>query len=154
MLQLIPISYLILVTPSLCYWDFTARRLPNRFTLSAILLAFLAVIISQEWIAIAYSIALSSSTFLLGVLISKIQILGMGDVKLLTGMALMLGYFGIEKYFFAILIGMLMATAIAVYLLLTKKATRNSTIALGPYLLIGFIVQSIDVFRGFITAAV
>jgi prepilin signal peptidase PulO-like enzyme (type II secretory pathway) len=69
-----------------------------------------------------FAIALATSGF------------GGGDVKLMFGAGIFLGW---QHVLFAFLIGTTLGGIIAIILLLTKKATRKTKIAFGPYLAIG-----------------
>jgi leader peptidase (prepilin peptidase)/N-methyltransferase len=60
--------------------------------------------------------------------------LGMGDVKLAGVIGLMLGYPGVVN---ALMAGILMGAAAAIFLLVTHRATRKSYMAYAPYLALG-----------------
>ena len=63
--------------------------------------------------------------------------LGMGDVKLAGVIGLMLGY---PAGIYALVGGIFLAGLTALLLLLTRRATRKSTMAYAPYLVVGAIV--------------
>lgn len=63
--------------------------------------------------------------------------LGMGDVKLAGVIGLMTGY---PNVFWALVIGALVGAGAALFLLLSRKATRKTAIAYAPYLAIGAFV--------------
>jgi Flp pilus assembly protein protease CpaA len=63
--------------------------------------------------------------------------LGMGDVKLAGVIGLMLGYPGVVN---ALMAGILMGAAAAIFLLATRRATRKSYMAYAPYLALGALV--------------
>lgn len=154
MLQLLPIAYLLTVTPSLCYWDVKERRLPNRFTFSAIAVSLIALVSSFDLYKIAVTSFLAAITLIIGMSINRFNALGMGDVKLVTAMALMLGYFDAGYFLIALVIGLVAAAAVSVILLARKKLFRDSSIPLGPYLLFGFALVASFVFQDFITVVV
>jgi leader peptidase (prepilin peptidase) / N-methyltransferase len=60
--------------------------------------------------------------------------LGMGDVKLAGLIGLMLGYPAVMS---ALVIGIILGAAAALFLLAARKATRSSTMAYAPYLALG-----------------
>jgi leader peptidase (prepilin peptidase)/N-methyltransferase len=60
--------------------------------------------------------------------------LGMGDVKLAGVIGLMTGY---PNVFWALVIGALVGAGAALFLLLSRRATRKTAIAYAPYLAIG-----------------
>lgn len=61
---------------------------------------------------------------------------GMGDVKLLGAAGLMLG---VDSAFYTVLSSIIILFIIAVILLLTKKADRNTSIPFAPFLLAGLV---------------
>lgn len=60
--------------------------------------------------------------------------LGMGDVKLAGLIGLMLGYPAVIN---ALVVGILLGAGAALFLLVTRRATRKSTMAYAPYLSLG-----------------
>ncbi len=63
--------------------------------------------------------------------------LGMGDIKLAGVIGMMVGY---PLVLYALIAGALLGGVAAVILLITRKATRKTTIAYAPYLAMGAIV--------------
>ena len=63
--------------------------------------------------------------------------LGMGDVKLAGLIGLMLGYPAVIN---ALVVGILLGAAAALFLLATRRATRKSTMAYAPYLSLGALI--------------
>ncbi len=64
--------------------------------------------------------------------------LGMGDVKLAAVVGLMLGY---PAGLYALVGGIFLAGLAALLLLLTRRATRKSTMAYAPYMVVGAIAM-------------
>lgn len=60
--------------------------------------------------------------------------LGMGDVKLAGLIGLMLGYPAVIS---ALVVGIILGAGAAIVLLVSKRATRKSTMAYAPYLALG-----------------
>lgn len=144
MLQLLPIFAILLTAPRLSYWDITSHRLPNRITLPLIGFSLLAVMASWDGLRIITALAIAIATFLIGWALSHLNTLGMGDVKLLTAMALALGFYSWASYLFGLFIGLLVATIFSVVQIFRERLSKNSSIALGPYLLFGFAVATIQ----------
>lgn len=63
----------------------------------------------------------------------------MGDVKLMTVMALALGWFSVILPIVALGITFLAAGVVATAMVMFKKLAAGSSMPLGPYLLVGFI---------------
>jgi leader peptidase (prepilin peptidase)/N-methyltransferase len=68
----------------------------------------------------------------------------MGDVKLVTGLSLLLAWFDPALVWQATLWAFGIATLVVLVGLVAKKMTARSSIALGPYLLVGFWVVIIQ----------
>jgi leader peptidase (prepilin peptidase)/N-methyltransferase len=66
--------------------------------------------------------------------------LGMGDVKLIAGITFALAWFNPFLPALAILIAFVSAGVVSLALLALRKTRMGSSIALGPYLLFGFLV--------------
>ena len=63
--------------------------------------------------------------------------IGAGDVRLAAVLAMFLGYLGAQYVFLALALGFIIGGVVALLLIITRKATRNTRIAFGPYLCIG-----------------
>jgi leader peptidase (prepilin peptidase)/N-methyltransferase len=87
--------------------------------------------IALGWAVVAFTVGLG---------INRIGTLGMGDVKLITGMSLSLGWFTPFAPLLALCAAFALATIVVLFLFVTRKARMGSGIALGPYLLVGFVI--------------
>ena len=138
MFPLLGVGFFALATVPLVVIDFRERRLPNKITIPGFLLSLLGLIMTLEWQRVLTALAISVLIFGLGTLISLRGWIGMGDVKLLTGLSLLLAWFDPALVWQATLWAFGLATLVVLFGYLTKKITARSTIALGPYLLVGF----------------
>ena len=68
------------------------------------------------------------------------QGIGMGDIKLLTALAL-LG--GVNTIGWTLIFGVAVCAVAAVFFLITKKKTVRGTMPFGPFILIGYIITII-----------
>jgi leader peptidase (prepilin peptidase)/N-methyltransferase len=66
--------------------------------------------------------------------------LGMGDVKFAFPLGLCVGWYSADFWLLAIFTSFLLAGLVAVIGLLTKRMTRKSRIAFGPYMFVGTII--------------
>ena len=82
------------------------------------------------------------ATFLVLYLIHRITKsgFGMGDVKLLSALGIMVG---ISSCLTTILFGMIIAALLGIGMILLKRKTRKDSIPFGPFILIGFIISVI-----------
>lgn len=140
MFPLIGIGFFAATTIPLMVFDFRERRLPNKITVPGIVISLIGLLLTFEWPRVLTAVAISVLLFAVGTLISVRGWIGMGDVKLVTGLSLLLAWFDPALVWQATLWSFGIATAVVLVGFLAKKMTTRSTIALGPYLLVGFWV--------------
>jgi leader peptidase (prepilin peptidase)/N-methyltransferase len=140
MFPLIGLTYFAATTIPLVIYDLRERRLPNKLTLPGLAVALVSLALTMEWGKFLVSVGISSLFFLVGTLISMRGWIGMGDVKLFTGLSMFLTWFDPVLVWQAALWAFGLAAAVVVFGFVAKKMTARSTIALGPYLLLGFWV--------------
>lgn len=136
--------YLVAVTWPLTVIDIRERRLPNRLTLPVFPITLLgqciAVLLGEDLWRLFAAVLAALVAFAIALLLNHIAGLGMGDVKLIAGISLALAWFSPILPAVAILISFLAAGAASLALLTLRKTSMGSSIALGPYLLFGFLV--------------
>jgi leader peptidase (prepilin peptidase)/N-methyltransferase len=123
--------------------DITTHRLTRSVTMRAAfiggpLLSIAAIANNQPGKigVMALSFTATLLTFMTLSLASKRGI-GAGDVRLAAVLAMFLGYLGAQYVFQGLALGFIIGGAVALLLLITRKATRNTRIAFGPYVCIG-----------------
>ena len=79
-------------------------------------------------------------SFLVALVANRFATLGMGDVKLITAISLCLGWFSPLAPALAVSIAFVIAGALVLAKLAFRKTRMGQSIALGPYLLIGFAI--------------
>lgn len=135
---------LICLTGSACV-DYIEHRIPNIFPLvlavGAAAMLTIGCVTKQEG-AIGYvmssvfAAAVSAACLIIGSFLSHNGI-GMGDIKLITALALMGGVYTVGgTLFFA----MTMCALVSCYLLITKKKTIKGSIPFGPFILLGYML--------------
>lgn len=140
MFPLLGIAFFAIATVPLVVIDFRERRLPNKITIPGYLLSLVGLLLTLEWQRVLLAVVISAALFGLGTLISLRGWIGMGDVKLFTGLSLLLAWFDPTLVWQATLWSFGIAASVVLVGFLVKKMTARSTIALGPYLLVGFWV--------------
>jgi leader peptidase (prepilin peptidase)/N-methyltransferase len=65
--------------------------------------------------------------------------IGAGDVRLAAVLAMYLGYLGATYVFQGLALGFILGGVVALFLFKSRKATRNTRIAFGPYICIGAV---------------
>ena len=123
--------------------DITTHRLTRRVTMRAAfiggpLLSIAAIANNQQGKigVMALSFTATLLTFMTLSLASKRGV-GAGDVRLAAVLAMFLGYLGAQYVFQGLALGFILGGVVALLLLISRKATRNTRIAFGPYICIG-----------------
>ena len=136
--------YLVAVAWPLTVIDIRQRRLPNRLTLPVfpitILGQVLAVLFGDDPGRLFTALVISALAFAVALVLNRFAGLGMGDVKLIAGITLTLAWFNPFLPAVAILVAFVSAGAASLVMLALRKTRMGSNIALGPYLLLGFVV--------------
>ena len=134
--------------------DFKSHRLPNRlvgwFTATDILIMGITSWITSDLARLTTALGIAAVTmfvYLLLYLVSRGS-LGMGDVKFAFPLGLCIGWYSADLWLVAIFVSFLLAGLVAVIGLATKRMTRKSRLAFGPYMLLGtLIVCGLAIFR-------
>ena len=120
--------------------DLDQRLLPDLLTLPAIPVALLYAVSGQNPLvgaalvgAILAAVVIPAVLYLPSIPFGA-GAFGLGDVKFLIGMGLLLGF---ERSFGAILVGLLTAGVVLLILLVTRRIGRRSYVPFGPFLIFG-----------------
>lgn len=134
--------YLLAIAIPLSVIDIREHRLPNKRVLPAIPITLLGQLISaigfSRFQNLLWALVFGIGAFGISLVINRLGVLGMGDVKLIAAISLALGWFSAWLPVAAVIGTLVSATLGAMLLLLTKKITMGAAMPLGPYLLIGF----------------
>ena len=136
--------YLVAVAWPLTVIDIRERRLPNRLTLPVFPITLLgqviAVLLGAEIWRLFGSLLAAIVAFVVALGLNLFAGLGMGDVKLIAGITFALAWFSPFLPLAALLVAFVAAGLVSLALLALRKTRMGSSIALGPYLLFGFVV--------------
>ena len=136
------LGYLALTAWPLAKTDIKQRRLPNKYVLPAFPITLLgqiaAGIATGLWWNMLWATLAMLVTFALSLGVNRLGLLGMGDVKLMSAIALALGWYSVALPVIALLISFLVAGLVAAVLLVMRKIRLGGSMPLGPYLLLGF----------------
>jgi len=99
----------------------------------------LAGVTGDGFVNMLWALLAGVVTFTLSLLINRLGLLGMGDVKLMSVMALALGWFSPLLPIVALGLSFLLAGVVAILLLVRRKIRLGGSMALGPYLIAGFL---------------
>ena len=137
------LGYLVLTAWPLAKTDILERRLPNKYVLPAFPITWLGQLLAgvtgAGFVNMLWALLAGVVTFGLSLMINRLGLLGMGDVKLMTVMALALGWFSPLLPIIALGISFLIAGIVAIWLLLRRKIKLGGSMPLGPYLIAGFL---------------
>ena len=137
------LGYLVLTAWPLAKTDILERRLPNKYVLPAFPITWLGQLLAgfagAGFVNMLWALLVGAVTFGLSLVINRLGLLGMGDVKLMTVMALALGWFSQLLPIIALGISFLIAGVVAFWLLMRKKIKLGGSMPLGPYLIAGFL---------------
>jgi len=140
-LILIPVTHLLLLTIPLVVTDIREKRLPNKYVLPNLSVAFLATIATMffgEWQRALLSLGIALAIAVVGLVANYFDVLGMGDIKLLTAMSLPLSWF--SPFHTLALLGttFLSSFLVVMVMIIGKRIRPDSSIPLGPYALLAF----------------
>lgn len=155
-LPLIALASILVLAIPLTVIDFREHRLPNRLTYAAIIISTLSVVLAgfltRSWLDLMVAIGVGLGTAGVGYLMAKFNSIGMGDVKLLVATNLVLAWFSPWLVLGMLAIGFSLASLVSLGLIFARRADLKTPIAMGPFLLLGFALVSVDLFEPVITA--
>ena len=139
--------YLLAVAFRLSLIDVREHRLPNRMVLPAFPIALAgqltAAAFGGAWLNLLVGLACCLLALLIGLAANRWATLGMGDVKLIGAISLSLGWFNFLAPLVAVVLAFVIACAVVLVMVALRKTTLSSSFALGPYLLVGFVLTQI-----------
>ncbi len=137
------LGYLVLTAWPLAKTDILERRLPNKYVLPAFPITWLGQILAgflgDGFVNMLWALLAAVITFVIALLINRLSLLGMGDVKLMTAMSLALGWYSPLLPVIALGLSFLVAGLVALALLAGKRIKLGGSMPLGPYLIAGFL---------------
>lgn len=137
------LGYLALTAWPLAKTDIKVRRLPNIYVLPSFPITILgqvtAGVITGVWVNILWAWVAMIVTFAISLFVNRLGLMGMGDVKLMSAMALALGWYSPLLPALSLLISFLIAGLAATALLAFGRIKLGGSMPLGPYLIAGFL---------------
>ena len=136
--------------------DFKMQLIPDTVQVVVFLLGIIITVMDYtNWLGHILGMLLGGTIFLLIAIFSKLVFrkegMGMGDIKLMTGLGLVFGMKGLPTGlmdFFAkaeviltiTIIAFFLAAIVAIVLIVTKKTEKSQYMAFGPYIVIATIL--------------
>ena len=137
------LGYLVLTAWPLAKTDILERRLPNKYVLPAFPITWLGQIVAgvlgAGFLNMLWALIAGAITFAISLVINRMGLLGMGDVKLMTVMSLALGWYSPLLPIIALGLSFLIAGLVAIILLAARRIKLGGSMPLGPYLIAGFL---------------
>jgi leader peptidase (prepilin peptidase)/N-methyltransferase len=137
------LGYLVLTAWPLAKTDILERRLPNKYVLPAFPITWLGQIVAgvlgAGFFNMLWAFFAAAITFAVSLVINRLGLLGMGDVKLMAVMSLALGWYSPLLPIIALGLSFFFAGLVAVLLLAIKRIKLGGSMPLGPYLIAGFL---------------
>lgn len=141
--NLLTLLLLFFTTLAIALWDWRYSRIPNILVIIGLLVIYLGlsinVVISGQWQALEIAAigSISYSIVLLAVRLAKPGGMGMGDVKLALVLGGAAASWSIGNLFVAFFMAFAMGAVFGLALIGTGKASRQSKIPFGPWMVIG-----------------
>ena len=126
--------------------DFKSHRLPNQlvgwFVAVEILIMGITGWMASDFSRLLTALGIAATTMISYVLLYLVSrgSLGMGDVKFAFPLGLCVGWYSADQWLVAIFVSFLIAGLVAVIGLATKRITRKSRLAFGPYMFAGTLI--------------
>lgn len=137
------LGYLVFTAWPLAKTDILERRLPNKYVLPGFPITWtghlLAGLFGSGFQGMLFAFVSALLVFTVSLLINRVGLLGMGDVKLMTLMSLALGWYSMLLPIIAFGLTFLVAGLVAIGLVITKRIKVGGSMPLGPYLIAGFL---------------
>lgn len=145
----LPLVYLAVFSIPLIVIDIREHRLPNKIVLPFILIAFIATLtaslVSGEWWRFGLALAVAFGIGFVGLGANYLDFIGMGDIKLFFGSALVVGWFSWWLPL-VIVVGTLIIGFIAVMAVSYRRKQFGNSVPLGPYaIMLSLIVGTLAV---------
>ena len=139
-IKVLPVIYVAVTVLPLLVIDLRQHRLPNRIILPMIVITFMSqfalAILTSAWATFSISIGLGLVVLLLGVLMNYKGIIGMGDVKLLVGLTMLLASFTVIGAVILAPISFVLGCIVTIIILFKRSITH---LPLGPVVIVSFV---------------
>jgi leader peptidase (prepilin peptidase)/N-methyltransferase len=126
--------------------DLASHRLPDRVTYPAAVVCAAAFLVDAavlgSWGALVRAVVAAAVAFAVPFAVAAIapEAMGLGDVKLLGLLGLVLGWFGWGVLLAGVFLGLLTGAAVSTVLLAARRAGWRTPLPFGPPLLVGAVL--------------
>lgn len=136
--------FIFSISMALIMIDIKRQILPDSLIISGILVSGMRLFFTQRWEFLLSALGLLVfylAIYYLSFLVFRREGLGFGDVKLSLFVALVLGWW--QWVIVATIIAFLTGSIVSVILILMRKKNFHSSLAFGPFMLIGMMIAKI-----------
>ena len=138
-ISMLPVAYVAATAVPLMVVDIKQHRLPNKIVLPMIAITLLSqltlAIWTGAWASLGISVGMFFGVLAIGLYLNYKDWIGMGDVKLLAGLTMMLSWFTVLGGALLMPISIALGLAVAAVVVLTSKVRQ---LPLGPTILATF----------------
>ena len=136
-----PLVYLAVVAIPLITIDIREHRLPNKIILPFILLSLVTDLVASfvggEWWRLGLALAVAFSIGIVGLVANYFDLIGMGDIKLFFGSALVIGWFSWWLPIVLVIVTLVIGIVATLYVLMFRKDKVGTiSVPLGPYAIV------------------
>ena len=137
LIAVMPLVYLAIVAIPLITIDIREHRLPNKIILPFIVMSLVADLVasfvSGEWWRLGLALAVAFGIGIAGIVANYFDLIGMGDIKLFFGSALVIGWFVWWLPLVMVVATLIIGVVATLYVLIIRKANAGTSVPLGPY---------------------
>ena len=144
LIAVVPLVYLAVMAIPLIIVDVREHRLPNKIILPFIFISLItdivASFVSGEWWRLGLALAVAFGIGIAGIVANYFDLIGMGDIKLFFGSALVIGWFVWWLPLVVVAVSLIAGIVATLYQLVIRNAQAGTSIPLGPYAIITALV--------------
>ena len=139
-IAVMPLVYLAVMAIPLITIDIREHRLPNKiilpFIVTSLITDIVASFVSGEWWRLGLALAVAFGIGIVGIFANYFDLIGMGDIKLFFGSALVIGWFVWWLPLVLVAVTLIVGILVTLYLLVFRKVSAGTSVPLGPYAIV------------------
>ena len=140
LIAVMPLVYLAVMAIPLIVIDTREHRLPNKIVLPFIVMSLVtdigASFAGGEWWRLGLALAVAFGIGILGMFANYFDLIGMGDIKLFFGSALVIGWFVWWLPLVLVIATLIIGSIAILYQVVIRKADAGTSVPLGPYAIV------------------
>lgn len=141
--SMLPVAYVAATAVPLIVVDIKEHRLPNKIVLPMIGITLLTHLVlavwTGAWASLGVSVGLGFATLLVGIYLNYKEYIGMGDVKLITGLTMITAWFSTLMGFMFLPMLVVISTVVII-IAVGISPVYKQRIPMGPAILLAFTI--------------